>query len=253
MENLDSTQKNGDEQISLSISRRLRNQRNSVIQYLSLIPPIVECKWIPTELYTSIEPSTIVDFPILTEAVAETTIIPRMSLKRDSASILDEELYRDWNSRRDSIIDALLQTKIPVIPEVAVSYDEAQSDPPEMPSLNYFSNEVIYYNNGILERPNVDLSLPVVYAVPLSNLAWNSDESENDDCSIYSSDNSLSEGVQYDSLYSKCPYFIHRKDYLCPICLESPRTPVSTFCGHIFCEKCIKRLFRVRIRSFRNV
>ena len=38
---------------------------------------------------------------------------------------------------------------------------------------------------------------------------------------------------------------IFRKDYLCPICLEAPHNPVSTLCGHIFCEKCIRRMFKV--------
>lgn len=38
---------------------------------------------------------------------------------------------------------------------------------------------------------------------------------------------------------------IPRKDYLCPICLEAPHNPVSTLCGHIFCEKCIRRMFKV--------
>ena len=31
-----------------------------------------------------------------------------------------------------------------------------------------------------------------------------------------------------------------------PICLEAPHNPVSTLCGHIFCEKCIRRMFKVR-------
>lgn len=32
--------------------------------------------------------------------------------------------------------------------------------------------------------------------------------------------------------------------YCCPICLEPPVRPVSTTCGHIYCSKCMRQLFR---------
>ena len=56
-----------------------------------------------------------------------------------------------------------------------------------------------------------------------------SDESENDMFSYFSS---------FDAF---------RNSYCCPICLEKPRSPISTMCGHIFCEVCIRRLFCVRV------
>ncbi|KAH8325525.1 hypothetical protein KR067_000725, partial [Drosophila pandora] len=31
------------------------------------------------------------------------------------------------------------------------------------------------------------------------------------------------------------------KSYKCPICLQLPREPVSTICGHVFCDQCLNK------------
>ncbi|XP_017042148.1 E3 ubiquitin-protein ligase RNF4-like [Drosophila ficusphila] len=32
--------------------------------------------------------------------------------------------------------------------------------------------------------------------------------------------------------------------YLCPICVDRPEDPVSTHCGHVFCNECMKSALR---------
>lgn len=48
-----------------------------------------------------------------------------------------------------------------------------------------------------------------------------------------------------DSLYCVARPSDSRSQYCCPICLEPPVRPVSTTCGHIYCSKCMRQLFRV--------
>lgn len=48
-----------------------------------------------------------------------------------------------------------------------------------------------------------------------------------------------------DSLYCAVGSSDSRSQYCCPICLEPPVRPVSTTCGHIYCSKCMRQLFRV--------
>ena len=50
-----------------------------------------------------------------------------------------------------------------------------------------------------------------------------------------------------ENMYVCFCFFTFSNSYCCPICLEKPRSPISTMCGHIFCEMCIRRLFWVRI------
>lgn len=40
---------------------------------------------------------------------------------------------------------------------------------------------------------------------------------------------------------------MRRNGYNCPICLEPPLHPFSTTCGHIFCRKCMRQLFKVGV------
>ena len=51
--------------------------------------------------------------------------------------------------------------------------------------------------------------------------------------------------VEYP-LYAPGAFVTYRKDYTCPICLERPLHLISTTCGHVYCRRCIRRLFRVR-------
>ena len=48
-----------------------------------------------------------------------------------------------------------------------------------------------------------------------------------------------------DSLYYLIHSFYCRSQYCCPICLDPPVRPVCTTCGHIYCSKCMRQLFRV--------
>lgn len=48
-----------------------------------------------------------------------------------------------------------------------------------------------------------------------------------------------------DSLYCVGHSFHSRSQYCCPICMDPPVRPVSTTCGHIYCAKCMRKLFRV--------
>lgn len=203
MDNPSSSHKDPEEELSLSVSRRLRNQRNSIIYYLSQVPPLVEDKLVPSELYGTISSQQLVQFPILTEELVKTDIVPRVSVKRGIQCSENDDLLKAWNARRNCLIDALLQTKIPPVPEDMSlneeeqdTYSEVLNHPPEMPSINYFSNDVLYYNNGILERPVVDLPHPVVHHLSFSDLSWSDEESSEEDESMNSFDD--------DSAHSVC-------------------------------------------------
>lgn len=202
MDDPSSSRKDPEEDIPLSVSRRLRNQRNSIIHYLSQVPPLIEDKLVPGELFGTINSQQLVQFPVLTEELVETDIIPRASVKRSNQCSDNDDLLKAWNSRRNCLIDALLQTKIPPVPDDMSVNDEEQdtyyevlNHPPEMPSINYFSNDVLYYNNGILERPIVELPHPVVHHLSFSDLSWSDGESSDEDDSMSSYDDSSAHSV----------------------------------------------------------
>lgn len=207
MDDPSSSHKDPEEDVSLSVSRRLRNQRNSLIYYLSQVPPLIEDKLIPSQLFGTINGQQLVQFPILTEELVDADIVPRVSVKRSNQCFENDDLLKAWISRRNCLIDALLQTKIPPVPEDMSLNDgeqdnssEVLSNCPEMPSINYFSNDVLYYNNGILERPIVDLPHPVVHHLSFPDLSWSDDESSQEDDSINSCDDSSSHSVCCNTL-----------------------------------------------------
>lgn len=87
----------------------------------------------------------------------------RCSQKRDSdvEVALSSPVKRGFPT--DVIIDALLQTTIPEVPSSGSSVPEETMGVLAnslTPTLDYFSNEIIFYNNGVLERQTNPVSPP---------------------------------------------------------------------------------------------
>lgn len=195
-------------------------------------------------------------------SLSETTNSPpiqteRQSVKRDYNSMeLGEELHKLMIMRYD-IYDALRQTEVPNVPtasNLAPTVTQNQSTPserPTIPTVNYFSNEILFYCDGVFRRPEhiINPSFHFYNSQWIPELLSESEEDESEVESVYSLEDDVEckekEDVHSQLLYSLLFLFMYRKDYACPICFESPTSPVSTICGHVFCEKCLKRLFRV--------
>ena len=178
-----------------------------------------------------------------------TPVVPsnRVSQKRDLGVevALAPPVKRGFPT--DAIMDALLQTTVPEVPNSGSSVPEETVDvlPGSLtPTLDYFSNEIMFYNNGVLERQTNPVSLP-----SFVNLEETESEADTSATDFVSEDEpSDMDGIfevhwndeedDRDNVTSEC-----LKDYACPVCYETPVSPVSTICGHVFCRNCIKRLF----------
>ena len=193
-----------------------------------------------------------------------TPVVPsnRVSQKRDSGVevALAPPVKRGFPT--DAIMDALLQTTVPEVLNSGSSVPEETVDVllgSLTPTLDYFSNEIMFYNNGVLERQTNPVSLP-----SFVNLEETESEADTSATDFVSEDEpSDMDGIfevhwndeedDRDNVTSECLYGVNwvcecRKDYACPVCYETPVSPVSTICGHVFCRNCIKRLFMVSVR-----
>lgn len=99
------------------------------------------------------------------EVSENTPVVPsnRLSQKRETGVeiALAPPVKRGFPT--DVIIDALLQTTIPEVPDSISNLPEETSGihtSSLTPTLDYFSNEIIFYNNGVLERQTNPVSPP---------------------------------------------------------------------------------------------
>lgn len=114
---------------------------------------------------------------------------------------------------------------------------------PQLPSLPSFTSLLIPQFFPSLHLPVLSSSSN---SRPVYDIDNDSDEeeknsntlSQNTNASTIKSDNS---GKMYNLLIN----IINRTSYDCPICMEHPVKPLSTICGHIFCRKCLRELFKV--------
>ena len=195
---------------------------------------------------------------LASEGSAGGPALDRRNEKRDEASNLslipNKRLYIP-----DMIYDALQQTTVPSVPQqerTELPPEETPVVTPIVPPLEFFSNDIFYYDgradsaveeNAHAPQPPAPAFIPIWD--PFDRI-WARDVDD------YSSDSEVVYSDEEDSKRERDPVKCHtlslfsvcimrRESYSCPICYESPVSPVSTICGHIFCEKCIKRLFRV--------
>lgn len=197
---------------------------------------------------------------LASEGSASGPALDRRNEKRDEMNNLslipNKRLYIP-----DMIYDALQQTTVPSVPQqerTELPPEETPVVTPIVPPLDFFSNDIFYYDgraDSAVEENTHALQLPAPAFIPLWDPfdgIWARDVDE------YSSDSEVVYSDEEDSKRERDPVRCHtlspfsacimrRESYSCPICYESPVSPVSTICGHIFCEKCIKRLFRVEV------
>lgn len=153
----------------------------------------------------------------------------------------------------DNIYEALQQTTIPSVPQedLAADADDEATACPIVPVIDFFSNGVFFYDSGNapVQEEAPYPSAPLLYDFGISVVPRDVEDDSSDEEVVYSDEGDLQPtergNVKCRTLWALIMFLMCREGYACPICYESPVSPVSTICGHVFCEKCIKRLFRV--------
>ena len=155
-----------------------RNDSNLNLYYINTV---MHSLWDPSSLSTK---NT--SLPIQTQ---------RANIKRDKES---QELAEESQKRMmwsNDFYEALRQTEIPSIPETpsTIADDPVDHSPTmensRIPELDFFSNEILYYNDGVFQRPDIIMNPVIPQRPPFWNqdLFSDVDEEDSDVESVYSS------------------------------------------------------------------
>lgn len=119
----------------------------------------------------------------------------RDSIKRDiETQELDDEPQKRMMWSND-LYDALRQTEVPSIPTTpsttmdSVVEHSTTSESSRIPELHFFSNGILYYNDGVFQRPDIIMNNFIPQRPPFwsQDIFSDADEEDSDVESVYSS------------------------------------------------------------------